>query len=307
MLFYNLGIRIYSFLIRCFSLFNPKARLFIDGRKDIFKNLENFYSSNQKPVIWFHCASLGEFEQGRPLIEKLKKDYPRYHLLLTFFSPSGYEIRKNYEMADYVCYLPIDSALNAKKFISIVRPTMAIFIKYEFWLNYLHQLHKKKIPVLLVSGIFRPEQHFFKWYGSIFRKSLKQYKHLFLQNEQSLQLVKTLGINNCSVSGDTRFDRVYELSKNRKSLPEVEKFTEGRLAIIAGSTWPSDEEFVVSSFSKLKKTMKNTCLVIAPHEVDLLTIKNLEDRLTEKNMNYHLLSHLSPNYSSSDVLVIDSI
>ncbi len=307
MFLYNLAIRIYSFLISFAALFNTKAQLFVSGRKHTFQQLQAFSASVKQPVIWFHCASLGEFEQGRPLIEKIKKEYPHYSILLSFFSPSGYEIQKEYAFADHVCYLPVDSPSNAKKFIAISQPVLAIFIKYEFWLNYLHQLHQQGIPTLLVAGIFRPDQHFFKSYGSIFRTSLKNYKHLFLQNNESLQLVKSLGIKKCSVSGDTRFDRVYELAQHPKMLPEIQKFTGNRITIIAGSTWPRDGEVLLNTFRRLKSIYKNTCLVVAPHNVDKSTIKHLEGLLREHKSTYNLFSDPSQNYAVADVLIIDSI
>jgi 3-deoxy-D-manno-octulosonic-acid transferase len=223
---YNIAIYAYYFLIRIAALFNPKAKMWIDGRKGIFKIMASQIKT-QQDIAWFHAASLGEFEQGRPVMEAFRKKYPSFKILLTFFSPSGYEIRKNYEGADYVFYLPIDTPGNAKSFIQLMNPKIAIFIKYEFWFNYIRMLHQKQVPLFIISAIYRKEQHFFQWYGGWFRKMLGRFSYFFVQNQESFDLLKSIGIDKVTISGDTRFDRVKEIARNKKSFPLIEKFAEG--------------------------------------------------------------------------------
>ena len=238
--FYNIGIIFYSVLIRIASLFNGKARKWIRGRKNIFRLIEKQVNPSEK-IIWFHAASLGEFEQGRPIIEAFRAQFPEYKILLTFFSPSGYEIRKNYDKADYIFYLPIDVKRNAKKFIKLTNPRLAIFIKYEFWFNYINELTNRNIPVFIVSAIFRKEQHFFRWYGSWSRNMLKKLSEIFVQNKNSFDLLKLIDINNVLISGDTRFDRVYSILKQNKEYPTVKTFIHQSKVILGGSTWGPDE------------------------------------------------------------------
>ncbi|RZL41574.1 MAG: 3-deoxy-D-manno-octulosonic acid transferase, partial [Pedobacter sp.] len=209
---YNIGIGLYGLLLKIVALFNPKAKLFVNGRKNIWEEIKSKTDPNEKP-IWFHFASLGEFEQGRPVLESIKSKNLAQKIVVTFFSPSGYEIRKNYTMAD-VFYLPLDTSRNAKKIIELVNPKQAIFTKYEFWHHYFNELHKNQIPLYLISGIFRPNQSFFKWYGGFYRNMLKCVSHFFVQNEESVTLLQSIGINEVSLSGDTRFDRVYENAKH---------------------------------------------------------------------------------------------
>jgi len=263
-LLYNLAIRGYYLLVLIFSVFNSKAKFWISGRKDWDEHLESNISPNH-PTAWFHCASLGEFEQGRPLIEAYRDHYPGQKILLTFFSPSGFEIRKNYKGADYVCYLPLDTRRNAKKFISIVKPTVAIFVKYEFWYHFLTQLNKNEVPTYIISAIFRPSQVFFKWYGGWYRKFLKNFKHIFVQNKQSLILLQQIGLDNATAAGDTRFDRVHEMASNAMPLPLLDEFTKNATVLVAGSTWPKDEELIAAF---LKTTPLNIKLVLAPHEIN---------------------------------------
>ena len=246
---YDIFIYFYQLGIRIAALFgNQKAKQWIDGRKNIFHKIENALTSNFKPqtsnLIWFHCSSLGEFEQGRPVIEKLKSKNSELKIVLTFFSPSGYEVRKNYSGADYIFYLPLDTKKNAKRFVELLKPDAAYFVKYEYWHYYFHALKEKNIPLYIVSAIFRDDQVFFKWYGKFFRKMLKYVTHFFVQDESSLAKLNSIGFTNATVAGDTRFDRVEEIANHPKEIPLVEKFTAGKKVIVAGSTWLEDEKIM---------------------------------------------------------------
>ena len=307
---YNISIYIYAVLIYIASFFNSKAKLWVDGRKNVFQKIKSQIpnQSFEIPIIWFHCASLGEFEQGRTLIEQIKIQNPKVKIILTFFSPSGYEIRKNYEGADHVFYLPIDTPNNAKQFVELIKPKAVFFIKYEFWFNYLLELKKHEIPTYLVSGIFRENHYFFKFYGAWFRKQLKCFTHFYLQSEQSKQMLKEIGYNNTSVPGDTRFDRVFEISKNVKSYPLIELFKEGKNIFIAGSTWPEDEK-VLSTLNLPDgqagfKTL-NFKLIIAPHEIDESHIRSIENLFNTKCLRYSQATE--KNVSTADILIIDNI
>lgn len=294
--FYNLSIVTYYFAIKCASLFNAKAKLFINGRRNLFIELKAKLSQNTKPVIWIHCSSLGEFEQGRPIIEALKQSRPNTFLLLTFFSPSGYEIRKNYAIADYVAYLPIDTPSNAKQFSDIVNPKLAIFIKYDFWFNIINQCNIKSIPMLFACVNFRPNQIFFKPYGKWFTNQLHKIKHFHVQNLESQKLLNTLGISSI-VSGDTRFDRVIANTKSAKEYLPIKKWLSNNFCLVAGSTWPKDEAIIAEFMENF-----NGKLIIAPHEVNLLTINNLQSKFK----NSQLLSVFNPDIESN-VLIVDSI
>lgn len=251
--------------------FNSKAALWVKGRKDLMPRIKKAMQLNNQPIIWMHAASLGEFEQGLPVIELLKKQYPQHRLLVTFFSPSGYEVRKNHPLADWVFYLPMDSPTNAVEFINIVKPSIALFIKYEFWYFYLTELKKQSIPTLLVSGIFRQDQLFFKWYGGFYQKMLLNITHFFVQDEGSAGLIKDLVASNCiSISGDTRFDRVLKIVAARKQFPIIEQFCANHPIIIAGSTWSEDDQ-VLQHFTKVHRNAK---FIIAPHQIS-------EERLSE--------------------------
>jgi 3-deoxy-D-manno-octulosonic-acid transferase len=298
---YNLGINLYSWIIRIISPFHSKAQLWTNGRKKLLSRLQQIFPAT-KPVVWIHCASLGEFEQGRPVIEKIRQQHPDYFILLTFFSPSGYEIRKNYALADHVCYLPSDTPRNAQKFIETVSPTHVYFVKYEFWRNYLHHLNKKDIPVYLISAIFRENQIFFRWYGIFFKQLLHYFRHIFVQDLNSHELLKNSGIMNVSVSGDTRFDRVYEIQKKVDKHPKVQQFRQDVLVLIAGSSWQHDENIVIQYWKEHSYKLK---LIIAPHEVHTGNIKRIQALVGDRHILFSEL-HNQP-VKNKDVLIVDTI
>ncbi len=299
---YNTSIYIYFFLIRIAALFNSRAKEFVNGQHGLMESIENnSYENNE--IIWFHCASLGEFEQGRPVIEACKKAFPRHKILLTFFSPSGYQIRKNYELADYVYYLPVDTAKNARKFIHTFSPQIAIFIKYEYWFNYINELSKSKTPLFFVSAIFRKKQHFFQPWGGWFRKQLKKVTWFFVQNKYSSQLLSSIGVHHQEVSGDTRFDRVIEILNDKTKFPLVKEFKQKNKLFAAGSTWPADEALLLAFMKNQPADIK---LMIAPHKTDTKHINNLLDIFKDFNpVLYDGETH--NNISSSKVLIINKI
>lgn len=300
-LLYNFGIWVYYLLALFISLFNNKAKKWISGQREIFQYLKNNTFDSTK-IAWFHAASLGEFEQGRPVIESFKKSHTDYKIIITFFSPSGYEIRKNYEYADYVCYLPIDTYSKAKRFIQIIKPDIVFFIKYEFWFNYLKILHDSKIPTYLISGIFRENQHFFKIYGIWFKKQLKHFTYFFVQNTISKSLLNSIGYQNVSVSGDTRFDRVSQIAENPKKFPLIEQFKNNKKLVLIGSSWEPDENII---FDFIKTNKKEIKFIFAPHEVHNDRINKLQSSLSTKSI---LFSELNENNSSdADVLIINNI
>ena len=299
---YKAGIFIYSLLIRLFSVFNEKAGLFVKGRKNWKENLSSKIDGKSK-YIWFHCSSLGEFEQGRPVIEELKNQFPDYKIALTFFSPSGYEIRKNYPLADVVAYLPLDTKRNAHTFLEIVKPEKAFFVKYEFWYFYISELQRRNIPLYIVSAIFRENQQFFKntpW-GLWYRKILFKVEHLFVQNEKSGELLKSVGVSNFTVTGDTRFDRVSAIARDSKKLPIVEKFKGNSLLIIAGSTWKPDEE-MLAAFINQSLGVK---FIIAAHEVSLNNINRIHQLLKKPAIFFSKVTETE--IDKFDVLIIDSV
>lgn len=303
---YNIGIAMYGLLLKFASLFNTKAKLFVKGRQHIFEQLAEKVNSHDQ-TIWFHFASLGEFEQGRPVLEKLKSEQPQLQLVVTFFSPSGYEIRKNYPLA-HVFYLPLDTAANAKKFIDIVQPKMAIFTKYEFWYHYFKVLNSKNIPLYLISGIFRPDQAFFKGYGGFYRGILRYVTHFFVQNEESVNLLKSIGIENVSLSGDTRFDRVAEHAQNPKKIIEVAAFCGQSPVFIAGSTWPEDEKLLVA----LAEKYPDWKMIIAPHEIGENHISTIEGLFPQAIRFSVFSSSYSPDPAqhsnlNAQILIIDNI
>lgn len=297
---YNFGIYFYKLGILVFSLFNEKARKLLDGQNQAFAILEETIIPNAN-YVWFHAASLGEFEQGRPVIEKLKLEQPDSKIVLTFFSPSGYEVRKNYAGADIVCYLPLDTPRNAKQFVKLVHPAKAVFIKYEFWPNYLLALQAAKVPVFSISAIFRPQQVFFKWYGKWYRDLLSTFKHIFVQDSSSLQLLAKHGITDASVAGDTRFDRVYDLFKQAKQLPLIEEFCKGKQVLVAGSSWGKDEELLVH-YLNLHPDIK---LILVPHEIHQAHITEISKLLNDNFVRYSDAN--SENLKTKKCLVVDVI
>ena len=300
---YNLFIFIYQYSIRISAFFgNDKARKWLSGRKDIFNRLSSSIGKDDK-IIWFHCASLGEFEQGRPLIEALRKQYADYKILLTFFSPSGYEIRKNYEQADYVFYLPIDTAKNARRFVEIVRPRAVFFIKYEFWFNYINELYQRKIPFFMVSTIFRPSQHFFRFWGFWFRKQLRKITFLFVQDKNSLELLENIKIYHADIIGDTRFDRVAALAEEKKEFPLIKHFGKDNPILVAGSTWPADEDKLLKMIDQLDIDFK---LIIAPHQVENEHIEQIKKKF-DKYRPVLYSNADEKNINACRVLIIDGI
>ncbi len=279
---YNLIIYLYLFGVAVCSLFNKKVRMMWRGERAALGLLREKVEDGAQ-YVWFHAASLGEFEQGRPLMEQLRRDHPEYKILLTFFSPSGYEVRKNYEGADIICYLPLDTVRNARRFLRAIRPVMAFFIKYEFWYNYLHILSHRNVPVYSVSSIFRPGQIFFRWYGRQYGRVLKCFTHFFVQNETSRQLLHDeLGIDNVTVSGDTRFDRVLQICSAAKQLPLVEAFKKDYKVFVAGSSWPPDEDIFIRYFNE----HRDWRLVIAPHVIDEDHLQQIVSKLDRKVVRY---------------------
>lgn len=284
-LFYSSFVFLYVAAIRVASLFNPKAKKWIRGRRQQEKELDRM--KFRHPLVWMHCASLGEFEQGRPVLELLKSRFPAAQFVVTFFSPSGYEVRKTYALADQVLYLPLGSKKAANRFIEKLSPDLVLWIKYEYWFQYLQSLHERQIPVLLISGIFRKDQPFFKWYGSLHREMLQYFQHLFLQDQSSADLIKPVISNEkVSVSGDTRFDRVLEITRNNRDILLAESFSKGHFTIVAGSTWPEDEEELVH-FARANPAVR---FILAPHQVDEDRIADIE-KLFPSTVRFSVLNN----------------
>ncbi len=295
---YNLIIYLYQFGVFVYSFFNEKVNKMWRGEKEAIRILREKVDPNAQ-YVWFHAASLGEFEQGRPLIEQLRRDHPEYKVLLTFFSPSGYEVRKNYEGADIITYLPLDTITNARRFLRTIRPVMAFFIKYEFWYNYLHILKHRKVPVYSVSSIFRPEQVFFKWYGRQYGRVLKCFTHFFVQNEISKELLAKIGIHDVTIVGDTRFDRVLQIKEQTKRLPIVEAFRSSAPTMVAGSSWLPDEEIFVRYFNEHREWK----LIIAPHVINEDHINQILAMTDRKVVRY---TQTTPEEAAqADTLIID--
>lgn len=302
---YTFVVYFYGLIIRIASLKNLKAKQWISGRKHWRKQLsEKISKLHSDKIVWVHCASYGEFEQGRPLIEAIKTKHSDYKIVLSFFSPSGYEAFKDWNGADIICYLPLDVKHNAKDFIKIVNPKVAIFIKYEFWLNFLFQLKQQNIPTFLVSAVFKPHHPFFKWYGSIFRESLLSFDKLFIQDEQSGKLLQSIGINNYEISGDTRFDRVMQIKNNFTPIEFFEAFCKNSAVVVGGSTWEKDNELLVEAFKRLNE--KNLKLILVPHEVGEKSISEIEKLLQKNNLNYTLYSKNFVD-ENTKVLIVDTI
>ncbi len=306
-LLYNLSIHAYSFIISVLAPFNSKAKFWIEGRKNIFERLDSTSLINRGSALlaWFHCASLGEFEQGRPVIEAFCAKYPAYKILVTFFSPSGYEIRKNYAGADYIFYLPADTPSNARKFIEIVKPSIVFFVKYEFWRNYLTELEKQQIPVVSFSAIFRPNQLFFKPYGGFYREVLTKFEHILVQNQESFDLLKSIGIQQITLAGDTRFDRVKQIVNAKKDIPIAERFKANRQIFMVGSAWQTDMEVLIPLMNLLKND-SNLTFVIAPHEIHQEEINAWQKQIESKSICF---SEVNPDTKLTDyqVLIIDNI
>lgn len=301
---YDLAIRFYSNVVKSVSPLHKKAKLMVDGQRQTFNILREKIDPNAN-YIWFHASSLGEFEQGRPLMEKIKKQYPQYKILLTFFSPSGYEVRKNYEGADVICYLPFDNKSDVRLFLDLARPVMAIFIKYEFWANYLTELKKRQIPTFIISAIFRREQLFFKGYGKKYLNLLFCFNHIFVQDDASKQLLNEFGVTDVTACGDTRFDRVIDVFNQAKQLPLVANFAQSakdqhQLTLVAGSSWPQDEEIFVKYFN----AHPDTKLIIAPHEIHKEHIASIQSLLKRTSV---LLSQATEvSISKADCIIVDS-
>lgn len=292
--------RIYFALLRIAAFFgHHKARLLCNGEKRSLTHISQNIDPNAK-YIWFHAASVGEFEQGRPIIERLKAEHPEYKILLTFFSPSGYELRKNYDKANIVAYLPFATAKKAKHFLDIAKPVMAIFIKYEFWPAYLSELNKRKIPTYIISAIFQKNQLFFKWYGRPYRRNLKLFDTLFVQDEASRQLLEKYGITNVVVSGDTRFDRVTQIAANARPIHEIEQFVAGKPTLVAGSTWSADEELLLKYCRE-----RDIQLILVPHEIHDKHLHYIFNRFHGRLTRYTRATMM--NINSNNVFVVDTI
>lgn len=292
-------IHLYGVFLQVAALLHPKAKLFVQGRKDVFQQLEKWKASfPNDPVLWFHAASLGEFEQGRPIIEACKTEFPDYKVVLTFFSPSGFEVRKNYSGADLILYLPMDTPSHAKRFVKTLQPSLAVWVKYEYWANYFFQLKKADVPVVLVSAIFRPNQRFFRNYSSFWKNILLTVDHFFLQNQTSADLLKSIGVRNYSVVGDTRFDRVVEVASVKKELPVLHAFKDSRFLIVLGSSYAQEE-------SAVDLTQTNIRYVVAPHVVNSARIKELQAKWGEKAVLYSAGEQsVAPHHQ---VLIVDNI
>lgn len=296
---YNLLISLVGPILEIVALFNTKLKLFVEGRKSVFQKIESKISETDR-VIWIHTASLGEFEQGLPILKSLKKEYPKHTFLLTFFSPSGYEVKKDSKVADIIAYLPLDTSKNARKFVSLVKPQLAVFVKYEIWPNYLRTLESSNIPTLLVSALFKKEQIYFKWYGGFMRESLKRFTKIFVQNLESQKFAKSIGID-AIVSGDTRFDRVAEIIQDENALDFMEKFKGDHFCFVIGSSWPEDENNLLDFINNTS----NIKTVIAPHNIKQNKIADLRNYITKKTILYSEIEETE--VSLFDVLIVDTI
>jgi 3-deoxy-D-manno-octulosonic-acid transferase len=310
---YNVIILFAAQVLKILALFSPKMKLFVDGRKEVFSKIRGKIKLSDQ-TIWFHAASLGEYEQGMPVIEKIKIEYPNHKIVVTFFSPSGYEVRKNNTVADVTVYLPLDTKSNAQKFIESIHPEMVFFIKYEYWPNYLNELKKRKIKTYLISGIFREKQAFFKWYGSFYRNALKTFDYFFVQNDSSKKLIQSIGFNNVKVSGDTRFDRVVSILERDNSLDFIEDFSKSSSTaigvtkptiVVIGSSWPKDENLLVQYINNASENVK---FIIAPHNIKSEQIQELKNSISKKTI---LFSDVKTGRDLSlhdyDIFIIDTI
>ena len=298
---YNLFVLLASQVVKILAIFSPKIKLFVGGRKTVFQTLETKIKSSDK-TIWFHAASLGEFEQGLPVMEKIKSSFPNHKIVVTFFSPSGFEVRKNNSVADVTVYLPLDTKNNAQRFLKLVHPEMVFFIKYEYWPNYLNELKKQNIKTYLISGIFRKNQAFFKWYGGFYRNALKTFDYFFVQNESSKKRLQSIGFNNVKISGDTRFDRVVSILERDNSLDFIEQFKNNTITIVVGSSWPKDENLIVNFINNTDDTVK---FIIAPHNIKAEQIQELQKSITKKTVLFSEKS--TKDVAQFDVFIIDTI
>lgn len=294
---YNFIVQLASQLLKLVAVFSPKIKLFVAGRKSVFQTLTAKIIPSDK-TIWFHAASLGEYEQGIPVIEKTKAHFPNHKIVISFFSPSGFEVRKNNSLADATVYLPLDTKANAKKFINALHPEMVFFIKYEFWPNYLNELHKQQIPTYLISGIFRENQAFFKWYGGFYRKALQTFDYFFVQNESSKNLIQKLGFTNVKISGDTRFDRVVSILERDNSLDFIKEFKDNKTTVVIGSSWPKDEELLINF---INQTDKNVKFIIAPHNIKQEQISNLKSQISKKTLLFSEYNDVRTNRDENNV------
>ena len=298
---YNIITLLAAQLLKIVALFSPKMKLFVDGRKSVFQTLADKIQTSDK-TIWFHAASLGEYEQGLPVIEAIKEQFPTHKIVVTFFSPSGYEVRKNNTVANVTVYLPLDTISNAKQFIKLVHPEMAFFIKYEYWPNYLNELKNQNIKTYLISGILRENQAFFKWYGGFYKSALKTFDYFFVQNESSKTLLQSIGFNNVKVSGDTRFDRVVSILERDNSLDFIEQFKDNKATIVIGSSWPKDESLLVNYINQSSDDVK---FIIAPHNIKSEQIQELKNSITKKVILFSEKDNV--DLSNSNVFIIDTI
>lgn len=299
---YQIIILFVAQLLKLVALLNPKIKLFVEGRKVVFQTLQETITPSDK-TIWFHAASLGEYEQGLPIMEAVKKIYPSHKIILTFFSPSGFEVKKNNTVADVTVYLPLDTISNAKQFLDLVHPEKVFFIKYEFWPNYLKELKNQNIKTYLISGIFRENQAFFKWYGGFYRNALQAFDYFFVQNDSSKKLIQRLGFDNVMISGDTRFDRVMNILERDNSLDFMDEFcTTNSKIIVIGSSWPKDEELLISYINQADATVK---FVIAPHNIKTDQIITLKSQLRKKTILFSEKD--SDDVSNYAVFIIDTI
>lgn len=298
---YNLALLLTSFLLRFLAFFNPKFKLFTEGRKHTLETLAKTFLPGDR-IIWVHAASLGEFEQGLPVIRQLKAVYPSYRILLTFFSPSGYEVMKNSREVDFVSYMPIDTAANAKAFLEIVSPELAMFIKYEIWPNFYRELNRRNIPLLLISAIFKKQHAYFKWYGGFMRKALRVPEHIFVQDEASLNLLNSIDIEKVSISGDTRFDRVSEILGRDNSLPFMEAFGGNKFCLVCGSTWPEDESLITNYINNSDHLLK---FVVAPHDIKSDHIQKLKASINKSVLLYSEIE--GKDLKDVSVLLVDTI
>ena len=299
---YNIIVFVAKYLLKIIAVFSAKINLFVKGRKDTFLKLEQEINK-EDTVFWFHCASLGEFEQGRPIIERIKIENPKLKIVVTFFSPSGYEIRKNYKIADVVCYLPLDTKNNVQHFLNLIHPEIAFFIKYEFWPNYLKELKKRNVKTVLISGIFRKNQIFFKWYGGWMRKKLKTFTQFFVQDINSKKLLNAIHFENVIISGDTRFDRVLEITKQNNALDFIKQFKDNCNVLVAGSTWVDDELMLVNYINN--EAENNQKFIIAPHNIHSQDIQKLKNKIKKPVVLYSEMKE--KNLQNFQVFIVDTI